>query len=288
MKTERKHYLMTKMIRIIVSFLLSLVLVGCSDDDLTEFVINKEKQNNTSNRENNKADTVTNEITEVKTVESKNNTENIESSTDTESEEAGTTWEELGILPLEIKDSGWYVTSEHRLASYVVLYNPNEDVAFKDFSYRVKTYGKDGSVIGCEDPWVSYIHPKQEEVFGIGGYILREEPAKVEFTTNVPEPDQIKRKGEYQDYEPLLVSNTYYEDNYIKGELENPNPYEIEEAYITIVCRNAKGDIVLIDHSFAGPSVPPEGKVKFEAPAYNPEDEIDSFEVYAYQWMLNY
>lgn len=45
--------------------------------------------------------------------------------------------ETADLKDLEIKDSGWYVTSGNYLYYYVTLYNPNEDIAVEFLGYRV-------------------------------------------------------------------------------------------------------------------------------------------------------
>ncbi len=186
------------------------------------------------------------------------------------------------IKELQIKNTSWYVTKSGYLMYYIVLHNPNKDIAIEYPSFRITARDENNVLLGSEDQTLSMIYPGEDFHFGSQAFSVDEIPATVNFEALPPEEYNLTHVNSLNAYKQLGVVNTAIRDNRIVGEIKNDNDYDLDTALILIVCKDVSGNITYIDHTyvddvFANRSTP------FSMSFYGNVD-TSNVEFYANQW----
>ncbi len=188
----------------------------------------------------------------------------------------------LEFKDIEIIDSGWYLYSKEWLYCYVVLHNPNENLAVEFPSVRVTARDESGVLLGTEDLVLSIIYPEQDFVYGTQAFSVDEIPSTVEFEMLTPDDYNITNINKLDDFKPLEVINVGTRSDKIVGEVKNPNDYNIDSAIVVAVCKDSNKNVVGIEFDFindvkADSTTPFSINIKLDK-------STDTIECYANQW----
>lgn len=167
------------------------------------------------------------------------------------------------ILPIEIKEYGYGMSGSY-LYYGVVLYNPNETIAYTFPSFRVSAKDSDGILLGTCDETKSVLYPKQTLAFAGQAFKCEEIPKDVEIEVLNAEEYQLKNANtleipNYKDFE--IVNSAIRDGNKVVGEISNPNDFDFSQVLVTVIFRDADGKIcggnfTFVDDLKAGNTAP--------------------------------
>ena len=183
---------------------------------------------------------------------------------------------------LEVKDSGWYLKNGQWLYYYVVLHNPNEEIAVNLPGFRITARDANGGLLGTTDQILSVIYPGQDFVFGSQAFEVGSMPDKVDFEILTVDDYKLKSVGGLQEYKPLEVVNANISSDKILGEISNPNEYDLDQVTLVAICRNAAGELIGVENTYVS-DVKANSTTPFSTSAYI-DGEVASIECYANQW----
>jgi len=183
---------------------------------------------------------------------------------------------------LEVKDSGWYLKNGQWLYYYVVLHNPNEEIAVNLPGFRITARDVNGGLLGTTDQILSVIYPGQDFVFGSQAFEVGSMPDKVDFEILTTDDYKLKNVGGLQEYKPLEVVNANLSSDKILGEISNPNEYDLDQVTLVAICRNAAGELIGVENTYVS-DVKANSTTPFSTSAYI-DGEVASIECYANQW----
>ena len=183
---------------------------------------------------------------------------------------------------LEVKDSGWCLKNGQWLYYYVVLHNPNEEIAVNLPGFRITARDANGGLLGTTDQILSVIYPGQDFVFGSQAFEVGSMPDKVDFEILTVDDYKLKSVGGLQEYKPLEVVNANLSSDNILGEINNPNDYDLDQVTLVAICRNAAGELIGVENTYVS-DVKANATTPFSGYAYI-EGEVASIECYANQW----
>lgn len=186
--------------------------------------------------------------------------------------------------PQEIVESG-YTISESGYVYYGITWkNPNTSYAIEFPTVQIVGRDEDGAIVFTEDQVMGTLLPGEEVSFGgLAGEGV--DTATVEFSI-VGEPDYAESDEEPVEHYSADSLNTV-EDKYgetsFTGELATLVAEEdISQAWVSVILRDASGDIVAGYHSFADVAAEG-GTAAFEVSAYDVPD-YESYDVVAIPW----
>ncbi len=184
--------------------------------------------------------------------------------------------------PLEVKEFGYSVSHGYLYYS-ICLHNPNESFFVEFPTFRVTARDANNVLLGTEEQVLFSIYPQQDVWHAFLGFEVEEAPATVDVEVLMPKDYNITKvsKIDQPTYIPLAAINYAKRGNKIVGEVQNDNDYDIKQAIVTIVYRDADGKLLGGDSTFID-SVPAHGTAPFEESVYTPFSDI--FEVYAGRW----
>ena len=185
------------------------------------------------------------------------------------------------VKDLEIKDSGWYVDGDY-LKYYIVIHNPNEEIAVEFPSFRITARDSDNVVMGTEDQTLSIIYPGQDFYYGSQAFSVDGAPDTVDFEMLSPEEYNLKNASVMDEFKQLEVVNTAVREEKFVGEISNPNSYDIDSAIVVVVCKDNSGNVVYVDSTFVD-SVTSGKTVPFSISFYKDIDTTN-VEYYANKW----
>ena len=183
---------------------------------------------------------------------------------------------------LEVKDSGWCLKNGQWLYYYVVLHNPNEEIAVNLPGFRITARDANGGLLGTTEQYLSVIYPGQDFVFGTQAFEVGSMPENVEFEPLAVEDYNLKNAGGMQEYKPLEVVNANLSSDNILGEINNPNDYDLDQVTLVAICRNAAGELIGVENTYVS-DVKANATTPFSGYAYI-EGEVASIVCYANQW----
>lgn len=185
---------------------------------------------------------------------------------------------------LQIKEVGYQMVGEY-LTCVVVLNNPSSDTAIELPTFRVTAYDEDGKVLGSEERILSIIYPKQDFVDQGTLIEVSKKPTKIDVTVLEPDDYNITSAStlDHPQHKQMYGKNISVDDDKITGELYNPNDYKIDSAMITVIFRNANGEIVSSEVEFVD-QVPANGSIPFDISLASDAITTDKVEVYGYIW----
>ena len=185
------------------------------------------------------------------------------------------------VKDLEIKDSGWYVDGDY-LKYFIVIHNPNDEIAVEFPSFRITARDSDNIVMGTEDQTLSIIYPGQDFYYGSQAFSVDGVPDTVDFEMLSPEEYNLKNASVMDEFKQLEVINTAVREEKFVGEISNPNDYDIDSAIIVVVCKDSSGNVVYVDSTFVD-DVASGKTVPFSMSFYKDVDTTN-VEYYANQW----
>ena len=84
-------------------------------------------------------------------------------------------------------------------------------------------------------------------------------------------------------HKQMVGKNISVNSDKITGEVYNPNDYKIDSAMVTVVFRDANGNIVSSEVEFVN-QIPSNGSIPFGISLASDAKTTDKVEVYAYIW----
>ena len=185
--------------------------------------------------------------------------------------------------PLQVEKSEWFMNAAGYLEYYIILRNPNQNIAVKYPDYRVTARDRDGNVLASEDGLTLYMLYPGRCVTCTGiSFQLDEVPDSVEFQALEPnEYDLISTKSQ-DSYIPLEFTNLNIRERNITGEVKNPNDYKLERAEIIVLFRDKDGNLTDIK-STEVKDLQAGGNTPFSVSYYSDID-FESIECFANPW----
>jgi len=185
---------------------------------------------------------------------------------------------------LDVKEFAWYISGDY-LQCVVVISNTSNKYAIEYPEFRVTAYNAENKVMGTEEQTLSLIYPNQEFVCNLLLFEVDEEPSKIKITLLEPDKYEIlsSSKLEHKTHVQMIGQNLSVMDELVTGEIYNPNDYDVESAWVTVIFRNDAGEIIFgentfVDQIYANDSVP------FDVGIYTNIELPEECEVYAYFW----
>ena len=196
--------------------------------------------------------------------------------------------EENKVLDFEVKEYGYMIDNGFLFVS-AILHNPNKDTAIELPSFRMTATAKDGSVLGTSDQTLSVIYPEQD--FAYAGQAFEVKGEIAEFTLEpIPTKDYNFVKVadmEHPAFKQLKVDKIkWVEDEFFPkytGIIINENDYDISNAIVTVLYRDADGKLAGGDDTFVD-SLAAGKKTPFELNA-NDAAKGKTYEIYANNWI---
>ena len=185
------------------------------------------------------------------------------------------------VKDLEIKDSGWYVDGDY-LKYYIVVHNPNEEIAVEFPSFRITARDSDNVVMGTEDQTLSIIYPGQDFYYGSQAFSVDGVPDSVDFEMFSPEDYNLKNATAMDEFKNLEVVNTAVREERFVGEISNPNSYDVDSAIIVVVCKDSSGNVIYTDSTFVNNVA--SGKTTPFSISFYGDVDTSNVEYYANQW----
>lgn len=190
---------------------------------------------------------------------------------------------ESEFLSLEIKESA-YIMRKGYLYCVAVVHNPNADLSVKFPAFRITARDSDGLILGTSDQVLSDIYPTRDFYYAGLAFKVDEVPGSVEFEVLSPSDYNILKTHELErpDHISLTAFNSVIRGEHVLGEISNENDYDISSAIVTVVFRDADGNLVSGDSTFIS-DIPGSGSSPFDLKV-DKSFIADSFEVYSYMW----
>lgn len=185
---------------------------------------------------------------------------------------------------LDIKEFAWYISGDY-LYCVIVLNNTSSKYAIEFPAFRVTAYNADNKVMGTEEQVLSLLYPNQEFVCSQLLFEMDEEPSKIKVTLLEPDKYDIlaPSKLDYETHIQMVGQNLSVMDDLVTGEIYNPNDYDVESAWVTVIFRNDEGEIIYGEHTFID-QIYANDAVPFEVDIYTDIELSEECEVYAYFW----
>ena len=187
------------------------------------------------------------------------------------------------VLPMEVKEFGYSVNGNYLYYS-AILHNPNTDKAIKYPKFRVVARDAEGILLGSKDQTISVIYPGQDFVYASQAFEAEEKPTTVNIEVVEPDEHNITSVSalEHEKYEPLVAVNTAFRTDRVVGEIQNNNDYDIDTGVVSVVFRDAEGNLIggtstFVDSLKANTTTPFDTAIYFDFATEN-------FEVYANIW----
>lgn len=181
---------------------------------------------------------------------------------------------------IEIKNTGFALNGKYLYCAFE-FYNPNDDLCVIFPSFRITARDEAGTLMGTDDYVGSAIYPGQTGYFAGQFFEVDQLPDDVEFSVLPAEDYAIESVDliAHPVYKQLEVQNCALRDDRLLGEVVNPNDYDISDAAVTVIYKDADGKIIAGDTTYVS-YIPASGNSSFEMPA-NQDFVTDSFDVYA-------
>lgn len=194
------------------------------------------------------------------------------------------TQEQDSYVSLEIKESGYSMTSGGYLYYAVELHNPNEEYAIQYPTIRVTARDADGVLLGTTDQVLSLIYPQQDFWYCGQAFDVEQEPETVEIEFIEPDDYNIVRpaKLEQPDFIPLVAENTAVRGDKVVGEIKNENDYDISSIIVCAILRDENGNMVGGQSTFVN-KLPASESVPFDMSLYS-DFQGYTCEIYANIW----
>lgn len=192
-----------------------------------------------------------------------------------------TTEKNTKLLPIEIKEFGYNLSNGY-LNYGIILYNPNQTIAYDYPVFRISAYDSDGILLGTEDHTLSIIYPEQTLVEAFDYFKCVENPADVQVEVLDSEERNIRDVSTLNrpNHIPFEISYATKRDDKLVGEVINPNKdYDYSQVSVSVIFRNDNNKICGGNTTFIN-NVKAASTTPFEMELYG--DYItDNFEVYA-------
>lgn len=198
----------------------------------------------------------------------------------------GTTEASNEPVPVEIVESGYYITSSGYVMYGIVWKNPNTKYGVQFPAVNITGKDAEGKVVFSDKQVMSSMLPGEQQQFGMqaGNGTA---PATVEFSIVDGDTQYIETSNPPQEW--LTISNT----NEVVGDFNTSytgemttNSDELEEysqAWVSVILRDANGAIVYGCNSFADIAANGSSST-FEVSAYSELPEHASYELTAIPW----
>lgn len=185
---------------------------------------------------------------------------------------------------LQIKEVGYTMVGDH-LTCIVTITNPSSDTVVELPAFRVTAYDENGKILGSEERILSVIYPKQDFVDQGTLIEVSKKPHKIDVTVLEPDDYNITPASnmEHPVHKQMVGKNISVNSDKITGEVYNPNDYKIDSAMVTVVFRDANGNIVSSEVEFVN-QIPSNGSIPFGISLASDAKTTDKVEVYAYIW----
>lgn len=185
------------------------------------------------------------------------------------------------LLPLEIKEFGYGLTDKNYLYHGIILYNPNESIAYTFPKYRVTARDAEGILLGTSEQTLSIIYPGQTCAFSFQSFQCEEEPSDVQVEVLDPKEYHIRNVSTLSKptYQPFEIINFAIRDDKLVGEVSNPNDYDYDRISVTVIFRDENNNICGGNTTFVN-DLNANSTVPFDI-YINRKFITDNFEVYA-------
>jgi len=185
---------------------------------------------------------------------------------------------------LDLKEFAWFLYGDY-LECVITLTNKSSQYVIEYPSFRITAYDSTNKVLGTEEMVLSVMYPNQDFTKYCLLFELSETPSKIAIQFLTPEDYNISSVNslDYATHQQMTGTNIFVDDEHITGEIYNPNTYAVESAQITVLFRDADGNIVWGNNDFID-QIPSNGTTPFEV--YNDYKGTlpSNYEVLAYLW----
>lgn len=188
--------------------------------------------------------------------------------------------------PIEILESGYYVTDDNLVYYGVKWENPNDDYSIDYPTLKITAKDADGKIVFANEQVMSFMLPGEVQEFGC----LADQGEKIksiEFNATADESNYYSADTKAVEY--FTISNTNeVEDAYgftkYTGEIAaNYDLSDYSQAWVSVILRDKDGNIVYGQNSFADMPAQDES-VPFEIDCGSDVPEHASYEIYALVW----
>ena len=176
---------------------------------------------------------------------------------------------------LEVKESGFSVSSIGYLFYSFVIRNNSSDIAVRRPSFRVVARDKSGILLGMEDGTLNaFLYPGQDICYGGQGFKVSETPASVEVQIVQPSSFDYKKVSDidHPEYIPIEFHNTVHTSSrdYL-GDAFNPNAYDFSKIEICVLFRDNDNNLKAGQCSTAN-SLAAESSIPFKISTWCPTE----------------
>lgn len=189
---------------------------------------------------------------------------------------------------LVVKEFAWFKPGDY-LECAIVIHNNSSDMAIEYPTFRVTAYDANNKVLGSEEQTLSVIYPQQDFVC----YQLLFEPssAPAKITVTLVEPDEYNITSasvlEHPQFIPMVGQNISVNTGdlfeSVTGEIYNSNDYKFDSAMLTVIFRDADGEIYYAAQDFVD-KIPANGSIPFDIDVNVDGKEPATCEVFGYPW----
>lgn len=188
-------------------------------------------------------------------------------------------------VPVEIKDSGYYVTEYGYIMYGIVWKNPNDLYSIEYPTLSITGKDANGKILFNDTQVMESLMPGEEQRFGCQAG-TETAPASVEFSVTDSRSNYVRTNDKATEYFSIANANEVpgdYETSFT-GELTTlADLGDSSQAWVSVILRDGNGKIVYGSNSFA--DVPAKGQtLPFEVSAMSSLPEHASYELFAIPW----
>ena len=185
---------------------------------------------------------------------------------------------------LGVKEFAWFLHGDY-LECVITITNKSNEYAVEYPSFRITAYDSSNKILGTEESVLSVIYPNQDFTKYCLLFELSSKPNKIAIQCLTSEDYNVSSLNslDFATHKQMTGTNISVNSEKITGEISNPNNYAIDSAQVTVLFRDANGDIVWGNNGFID-QLPANGTTPFEV--YNDYKGTlpSNYTVLAYLW----
>lgn len=185
---------------------------------------------------------------------------------------------------LGVKEFAWFLHGDY-LECVITITNKSNEYAIEYPSFRITAYDSSNKILGTEESVLSVIYPNQDFTKYCLLFELSNKPNKIAIQCLTPEDYNVSSLNslDFATHKQMAGINISVNSEKITGEISNPNNYNIDSAQVTVLFRDANGNIVWGNNGFID-QLPANGTTPFEV--YNDYKGTlpSNYTVLAYLW----
>ena len=185
---------------------------------------------------------------------------------------------------LGVKEFAWFLHGDY-LECVITITNKSNEYAIEYPSFRITAYDSSNKILGTEESVLSVIYPNQDFTTYCLLFELSSKPNKIAIQCLTPKDYNVSSLNslDFVTHKQMTGTNISVNSEKITGEISNPNNYNIDSAQVTVLFRDANGNIVWGNNGFID-QLPANGTTPFEV--YNDYKGTlpSNYTILAYLW----